>query len=126
MMPVLAQLDANPVPFDMDPVVLEPVDSIRLETAALSALDLLNEYAHIFIAAFLVTLLATPLVQRLAVAANVVDHPDDSRKLHRFPVAYLGGVAIFVGLIVAIGISYFTADESPSGYVRTGELSAGS
>jgi UDP-N-acetylmuramyl pentapeptide phosphotransferase/UDP-N-acetylglucosamine-1-phosphate transferase len=97
-------------PSGVEPTSLEPVGVDQIESVAVSAMELLNGYAHIFVAAFLVTLLATPLVRRVAVAANVVDRPDETRKLHRYPVAYLGGVAVFLGVLVAIGLSYVTAD----------------
>lgn len=77
---------------------------------ALSAMDLLNSYAHIFMAAFLLTLFVTPIVRRLALRAGVVDHPDP-RKVHRTPTAYLGGVAVFLGILFAIMISYVFADD---------------
>ena len=68
-------------------------------------IDLLNSYAFVFLAAFLVTLLSTPLVRRLAVAANIIDRPDSQRKQHQFPVAYLGGVAVCAGVLAAIAVS---------------------
>jgi UDP-GlcNAc:undecaprenyl-phosphate GlcNAc-1-phosphate transferase len=77
------------------------------ESLAVSAMKLLNAYAPIFIVAFLVTLVAVPIVRRVAIAAGVVDHPDACRKLHREPIPYLGGVAVFFGLIVGISLSYF-------------------
>ncbi|MCI0630702.1 MAG: undecaprenyl/decaprenyl-phosphate alpha-N-acetylglucosaminyl 1-phosphate transferase [Phycisphaerales bacterium] len=84
--------------------------------AAVSAIDLLNGYAHIFIAAFVVTLFATPVVQKLAETFGVVDRPDFNRKAHTQPVAYLGGLAVFAGLLVAIGVSYVTVGDLPSTY----------
>ncbi|MHC4140631.1 MAG: MraY family glycosyltransferase [Planctomycetota bacterium] len=82
----------------------------KLEAVPVSALDLLNSYAPVFVAAFVVALLATPLIRRLALYANVNDHPDDERKQHRYPVPYLGGLAVFLALIVAITFSYLSAD----------------
>jgi len=81
-----------------------------LSQMTVTSIDLLNSYVPIFLGAFLVTLLITPLVRRLAVAANIIDHPDEGRKQHQFPVAYLGGLAVFFGLIVGIGISYVMVD----------------
>jgi UDP-GlcNAc:undecaprenyl-phosphate GlcNAc-1-phosphate transferase len=75
-----------------------------------SAMDLLNSYAHVFLGAFMVALLLTPLVRRLAEAAGVVDQPD-ARKMHAYPVPYLGGLAVFAALIVAVGISYVAVDR---------------
>lgn len=76
------------------------------EPISFTAMELLNSYAHIFIVAFAVTLLFTPVVRRIAVSAGVIDHPDDPRKVHAYPVAYLGGVAVFLGLIAALAVSY--------------------
>ncbi|MHC5114087.1 MAG: glycosyltransferase family 4 protein [Planctomycetota bacterium] len=96
---------------EVEPVHVEPITGGAPEAIGVSALNLLNSYAHIFVIAFVVTLLATPIVRRFAIAADVVDRPDSSRKQHPYPVAYLGGVAVFIGLVVAIGMSYFTNDE---------------
>ncbi len=76
----------------------------------LSSLGLLNSYAIVFVVAFIVTILATPLVRQIALRANVTDQPDNGRKTHRYPVAYLGGIAVFLGLVTAIAVSYFTVD----------------
>jgi UDP-GlcNAc:undecaprenyl-phosphate/decaprenyl-phosphate GlcNAc-1-phosphate transferase len=81
-----------------------------------SAMDLLNNYVHVFLAAFLVTLLVTPIIRRIAIATNVIDRPDSDRKTHPFPVAYLGGAAVFLGLLVAVAMSYVFVDESTAGY----------
>ncbi len=78
---------------------------------SVSVLEYLSAYAPVFVVAFLVTLLITPLIRRIAIAYNVVDHPDAKRKAHAYPVAYMGGLAVFFGLIVAIGLSYVMFDS---------------
>lgn len=65
-----------------------------------------NGYSAVLIAAFLVTLFATPIMRRLAVANGIVDRPIASRKIHRLPIAYLGGVAVFLGIMAGILVSY--------------------
>jgi UDP-GlcNAc:undecaprenyl-phosphate GlcNAc-1-phosphate transferase len=97
---ILAQLDAT---------VQDPVP-------ALSGIDVLNSYAHIFVIAFVVTLLATPFARRLAEACGVVDRPDAKRKLHSQPVAYFGGLAVFAGIIAAIAASYVSVTDVPSNF----------
>jgi UDP-GlcNAc:undecaprenyl-phosphate GlcNAc-1-phosphate transferase len=52
--------------------------------------------------AFAVTAGVTPLVRRYALAHGIMDVPNDERKIHKRPVAYLGGLAIFVGFVVAV------------------------
>jgi len=59
-------------------------------------------YVGVFIVAFVVTLFATPIMRRLAVANKIVDMPTDPRKVHKQPTAYLGGVAVYLGLMAAM------------------------
>lgn len=42
----------------------------------------------------------TPLVRRWALAHGIVDKPNESRKIHRHAIAYLGGVAIFAAFAI--------------------------
>lgn len=72
-----------------------------------SGVDVFSGYLAVFFVAFIATLLVVPLIRRLAIANNVIDMPDQTRKVHRLPVAYLGGVAVYLGMLAAIGFSYF-------------------
>lgn len=85
-----SDLDARPAP-------AEP-----LSTRA----DIFYGYVAVFVVGFLVTLLVTPLLRSLALSNGIIDHPDETRKQHRFPIAYLGGVAVYLGLLAAIGFGY--------------------
>ncbi|MCC6661364.1 MAG: undecaprenyl/decaprenyl-phosphate alpha-N-acetylglucosaminyl 1-phosphate transferase [Phycisphaerales bacterium] len=69
-------------------------------------LEVFHGYIAVFVVAFVVTLLATPLVRRLALSHGIIDRPTEGRKAHRLPVAYLGGVAVFLGIIAGILYSY--------------------
>ena len=65
----------------------------------------------LFLIGLAVTMLATPLVKRLAVKLNAIDYPS-SRRINTVPVPRMGGVAIFCGLIAAliaqyVGTTYF-------------------
>lgn len=64
-------------------------------------------YLGVFLAALLVALVLTPVMRHLATKNGVVDQPDLQRKGHSVPVAYLGGVAIFLGWLVGVGMGYF-------------------
>lgn len=55
----------------------------------------------IFLIAFFVTLLSIPWVMRLAIDLGFVDAPAQ-RKLHGTPIPLMGGVAIFVGALLAV------------------------
>lgn len=83
-------------------------DAAGLTTdGTVTRLDVFHGYFWVFVIAFIVTLLATPIMRRLALANGIIDHPGDERKVHRVPVAYLGGVAVFLGLMAGILYSYF-------------------
>ncbi len=76
------------------------------EKAPLTRLEVFHGYVGVLVVAFLVSLFATPLMRRLAVAHGVIDRPSESRKIHRAPIAYLGGVAVYLGMLAAILFSY--------------------
>lgn len=59
-------------------------------------------YMAIFFIAFFVAIIATPVVRKLAIKNGIIDWPDLRRKAHKEPVAYLGGVAIFVGWLAGV------------------------
>jgi UDP-GlcNAc:undecaprenyl-phosphate GlcNAc-1-phosphate transferase len=48
------------------------------------------------------------IIQKIAIRFGIVDKPDDLVKTHKEPIAYLGGVGIFIGLAVGVmvGIIY--------------------
>ena len=79
-------------------------------------IGVIQGYMAVFVVAFLVTVLATPVIRRLAVANGVVDRPDDPRKQHKMPIAYLGGVAVYLGIMAGILLSYFA--ESIPGLIE--------
>lgn len=81
-------------------------EAAGLSNPPVTGLTLFHQYIGVFVVAFLVTLLLTPVMRRLAVANGIVDRPSESRKVHRIPIAYLGGVAVYFGLVAAILFSY--------------------
>lgn len=69
-------------------------------------LDIFHGYMWVFAAAFIVTLASTPFMRRLAIKHGIVDRPSEARKIHRVPIAYLGGVAVYLGILAGIVFSY--------------------
>src|SRR3954469_5359122 len=63
----------------------------------------------LFALSLLLSLFITPLVRKLAFYWNLVDEPDNNRKVHNKPVPRIGGVAItfayFGSCVLAWGIS---------------------
>jgi UDP-GlcNAc:undecaprenyl-phosphate GlcNAc-1-phosphate transferase len=67
--------------------------------------EVLSPYTYVFYAAFIVSFVFTPLMRIVAQYFNVIDKPDETRKLHRKPIAYLGGVAVFLGWLAGLAVS---------------------
>lgn len=63
--------------------------------------SLYNIFIPFFISLFLVGWIH-PWLVKIALLKNIVDNPD-ARKLQRTPVPVLGGVAVFFGIVIAIG-----------------------
>jgi len=79
------------------------------ETAAriLTANEVLAPYMPVFFAALIISFAATPMMRLLAIRNGVVDMPDFNRKMHLQPVAYLGGVGIFLGWLAGMSLCHF-------------------
>lgn len=100
---MIAQLAQNEW-MGLAPPIVDPAEAVEAVEAA-SRTSIFQGYVGVFAVAFLVTLLTTPIMRRLAVANKIVDTPTDPRKVHKKPTAYLGGVAIFLGLMAAMAFS---------------------
>ncbi len=65
-----------------------------------------------FVIALLITLALVPLVRRKAIAAGYYDAPGE-RKIHKYPIPRLGGIAIWLGFMLALGtISLFQKEPN--------------
>ncbi len=65
------------------------------------------EYIISFVLAFLVAFFATPMVKKIAFKVGAVDVPKDNRRMHKKPIALMGGLAIICGFLVAILYNFF-------------------
>lgn len=73
----------------------------------LTADQVLEQYVYVFYGAFVVAFLFTPIMRLVANYYGIVDQPDRVRKMHSVPVAYLGGIAVFLGWLTGLAISQF-------------------
>ena len=78
----------------------------QVQGVAYSADEVLSPYVYVFYAAFIVTFLFTPVMRSIARYFGIIDQPD-ARKIHTKPVAYLGGVAVFLGWMSGLAMSQF-------------------
>lgn len=60
------------------------------------------QFWPVLVLAFLCSLATTWLCRKIALKFGIVDKPDDTVKTHKAPVAYLGGIGIFIGFAVGI------------------------
>lgn len=60
-------------------------------------------YICLFVAAFLTALVTTPLARKVAWRLGAVDYPD-RRRVNREPIARMGGIAIFLGIVAAFSV----------------------
>jgi UDP-GlcNAc:undecaprenyl-phosphate/decaprenyl-phosphate GlcNAc-1-phosphate transferase len=64
--------------------------------------------------AAVVTALTTPIVRRFAQRTGAIDHPGSGpRKVHEVPVPTLGGLAILVGFLAAMGLAWLLPAFDP-------------
>jgi len=52
-----------------------------------------------FISSFVLSVILVPIMIRVAKKYNIVDRPDNKLKVHKAPIPYLGGVAIFLSIL---------------------------
>lgn len=59
-----------------------------------------------FLLAGVLSYYLTPVVRAAAIHFGIVDRPDGQLKQHEQPVAYLGGVAVFLALLLSTSLAY--------------------
>jgi UDP-GlcNAc:undecaprenyl-phosphate/decaprenyl-phosphate GlcNAc-1-phosphate transferase len=62
----------------------------------------------LFACSFVLSILFTPLVRRFALSRNLVDKPDNKRKLHKVPIPRIGGPPILLAYGGSLGILFLT------------------
>lgn len=82
---ILSQADKTPVPADWA-----------------TAWSELFQFWPVLVLSFGASLIITPIMRKLALNNGIVDLPDARRKAHAKPVAYLGGLGIYLGWLVGL------------------------
>ncbi|MDM8004691.1 MAG: MraY family glycosyltransferase [Phycisphaerae bacterium] len=86
---------------------------------------IIRQFWLIPLAAFLVALIVTPIVRKIALTRGIVDQPDEFLKPHGRPIPYLGGVAIFAGWAAAILLALWMTNTVVTARVMVGVALAG-
>ena len=61
-------------------------------------------YGAAFILSFVFALCWTPLMRRAALQLRILDAPDGKLKRHDSPVPYFGGLAVYLGFLLTVGV----------------------
>ena len=78
-------------------------------------------YCCTFILAFFLSSYLTPVVRKAALQFGIVDKPDGKLKTHSDPVAYLGGVAIYLSFLISLALT-FSFDKEVLGLLLAGTI----
>ena len=68
-------------------------------------------YFFSFMLALFLGLYITPIVQEAAFKYDIVDYPDGQLKKHGKPVAYLGGIALYLAFLFTLALSFEFSQE---------------
>jgi UDP-GlcNAc:undecaprenyl-phosphate GlcNAc-1-phosphate transferase len=79
------------------------------------------QYPLTFVLAALVSVYGTPIARRAALRFGIVDAPDGKLKDQKEPVAYLGGLAIYAAVLVALALT-FEFDRMVLGLLLAGAI----
>ena len=77
----------------------------QIPTNSYSADEVVSPYVYVFYVSFALAFVLTPVMRAVALYYGIIDHPDKVRKMHKTPVAYLGGVAVFIGWLGGLAVS---------------------
>ncbi len=92
------------------PTILMPTTKpVFFDHITPTADQVLSPYIWCFYAAFLAAFIFTPIMRSIAIYYGIIDKPDLVRKLHREPVAYLGGLAVFMGWLAGMAMTQFSS-----------------
>lgn len=78
-----------------------------------------NTFTMAAAVAFVVALIATPAVKRLAERCGAIDYPGDERRVHQDPTPRWGGLALYLGVFVA-WLAVYPFSQLPSGQEYVG------
>jgi len=69
--------------------------------------EVISPYIYVFYISFIIAFIFTPVMKTIATYYGIVDKPDRFRKMHSVPVAYLGGIAVFLAWMCGLATSQF-------------------
>ncbi len=86
---------------------------------------MLKYYLITFLSSLVLVLLLTPLARKTAFRFDILDHPRAPVKVHKEPVPYLGGVAIYLAFLIPIIVGFFLLNIPEEGKAQLGGILLG-
>jgi len=83
-------------------------------------MDIIFEYIISFAVAFIVSFTSTPIVKKIAVKLKAIDIPKDSRKIHKKPIALMGGLAIVCGFVISVLFTILSSLLTKNKWIESG------
>ena len=80
------------------------------------------DYIFPLLFSFILGLLITPLIIKLAKKLNILDHPNIERKIHKKNIPLMGGLAVFLAVNSIMMIYYFFSNEMFGGNLKPKHL----
>tara|TARA_B100000508_G_scaffold140976_1_gene144727 strand:- start:12348 stop:13397 length:1050 start_codon:yes stop_codon:yes gene_type:complete len=80
------------------------------------------EIALAILTSFIIVLIGTPSLIKIAYMRNLVDAPDRTRKLHKRKIPTIGGVLIFVATLMSYLLWYPFTEHADFGYIAASML----
>src|SRR5512136_786153 len=68
-------------------------------------------YLFAFMLSLGLSLYITPIVRKGALLYDIVDRPDGKLKNHKDPVAYLGGIAVYLAVLLTLALTFDLSRE---------------
>ena len=80
------------------------------------------QYFLLFVSSYALVGVLTPLMRKIALSKEILDHPNSAHKSHSQPTPYLGGVAIILGVITITYGSLLLSDLSLKNFLLATSL----
>lgn len=81
-----------------------------------------SNYILPLVVSFLIAFIATPIIRKIAIKIGAVDIPKDNRRMHKKPIPFLGGVAIYIATIIGILIFMPLKSSTTIAFILGGSL----
>ena len=81
----------------------------------------MKSYIVPFLLALFISFISTPLVRKLAFRVGALDIPKDERRVHKEPMPLIGGLAIFIAVVIVILI-FLPLDKTSLAILMGGTL----